>query len=389
MTFVYKIGPEIQPNYTKELTEVTRIYKTTAFVLRSITTALKVENKPLFGALNTRQRDCILCLSRIAAIAAFHLRPATCRIMVSRALTPLLVPLSECKAANYTISTNASDALSVPDQIIKFMNSPFRAIRGTQTPQSPTHDSPITSPDGQPRSRDSSEFKRPSPSSPMMANEILMAHLHDEINILHVDMLSLAIQLSMTIGWTWVENEQILHACNRTYDELKVPDGSVDELFSIYLTLLGYIFQNMASFILQQSTEDDIEMINVEDVTKSEKLRTRFEELLSKMSKGSTNRLSIDLTELERHLTEAVVTFLQPIALLYNGITLIQPPDSLKRKFRISQRINKICQREFVKYIYLSDTSYNEFESLCRYLGLPQKLEDLLDGPMVDRLFEQ
>uniref|UniRef100_A0A914YEK0 E3 ubiquitin-protein ligase n=1 Tax=Panagrolaimus superbus TaxID=310955 RepID=A0A914YEK0_9BILA len=337
-----------------------------AFVLRSITTTLKVENKPLFGALNTRQRDCILCLARIAAISSFQLKSATCRNLVSRILTPLLVPINECKSSSSNIVTNPA-AETIQESIKKFIRSPLGAIRSTGTPPPSTSESPVTSPEQ--RSRDTGDFKRSSPaSSPLTANDILLSHLHDECNILNIDMLSVAVELSMTIGFTWVENEQILHSCNRVFDEYKVPDGSVDELYSIYLALLGYIFQTMASFGIQENAvTEDVEMGDPEETfANSEACRNRLENLFSKILKfSSTQSSSIDYHVFEKYLTNAIVEFLQPLALLYQAITLIPPPDSLKH------------------------TSYNEFESLCRYLGLPAKLEEILDGSIVDKLFEQ
>uniref|UniRef100_A0AC35FZC7 E3 ubiquitin-protein ligase n=1 Tax=Panagrolaimus sp. PS1159 TaxID=55785 RepID=A0AC35FZC7_9BILA len=359
--YILQIGPDIPSNHTKELSEVTRLYKSMAFVLRSITTTLKVENKPLFGALNTRQRDCILCLSRIAAIASFQLKSATCRNLVSRILTPLLVPINGCRSSSYSVANTAAETLQ--ESIKKFIRSPLGAIRSTPPP-SVSSESPVTSPEQ--RSRDS-DFKRSSPStSPLTANDILLSHLRDECNILTVDMLTVAVELSMTIGSIWVENEQILHSCNRVFDEYKVPDGSVDELYSIHLALLGYIFQTMASFFVQDISTEDVEMADPDETfVTSENLRIRLENLFSKMFKFSTLRSSIDYYMFEKYLTNAVVEFLQPLALFYHAITLIPPPDSLKH------------------------TSYNEFESLCRYLGLPAKLDEILEGPFVDTLFEQ
>lgn len=345
--YLLQIGPDIPTNHTKELSEVTRLYKTMAFVLKEITTTLRVENKPLFGALNTRQRDCILCLSRISAIAAFQLKPATCRNLVSRILTPLLVPINDCKSSSYVVANTAAE--TIQESIKKFIRSPLGAIRSTPPP-STSSESPVTSPEQ--RTRDG-DFKRSSPgSSPLTANDILLSHLHDECkgllktfiylsnvilgNILNVDMLTVAVELSMTVGWTWVENEQILHSCNRVFDEHKVPDGSVDEMYSVYLALLGYIFQLMASFVVHDSSVEDVEMADPDETfVDSEVLRNRLETLFALMIKFSSIRTSVDFQVLEKYLTNGVVEFLQPLALLYNGITLIPPPDSLKRKFPV------------------------------------------------------
>lgn len=37
------------------VSELTELYKATAYMLRSVATILKIEKKPLFGAFNTRQ----------------------------------------------------------------------------------------------------------------------------------------------------------------------------------------------------------------------------------------------------------------------------------------------------------------------------------------------
>lgn len=72
---------------------------------------------------------------------------------------------------------------------------------------------------------------------------MLYNQLRKDVNILEIDMLTLAIELAMTIGWSWVEGEQVFHSDNRSPEVHRVPDGSVDEFYSIYLTLIGHLFQ--------------------------------------------------------------------------------------------------------------------------------------------------
>jgi E3 ubiquitin-protein ligase UBR2 len=138
----------------------------------------------------------------------------------------------------------------------------------------------------------------------------------------------------------------------------------VVELYSIYLSLLGYCFHSMACFAVHANIAVDVEMSD-ESFVDSETLRGRLEYLFLKVSKISSIKSLIDFHAFERYLTDAVIGFLQPLALLYHGITLVPPADSLKH------------------------TSYKNFDSLCRYLGLPAKLEEILDGVFVEKLFEQ
>ncbi|VDK50488.1 unnamed protein product [Anisakis simplex] len=72
-----------------------------------------------------------------------------------------------------------------------------------------------------------------------------------------------------------------------------------------------------------------------------------------------------DFTFTFQLISLGVVEFLRPLALFYHAITLVPPPEALK------------------------DPSLNEFDPLCRYLGLPNQLIDMLRGPCVQRLFAQ
>lgn len=62
-------------------------------------------------------------------------------------------------------------------------------------------------------------------------------------NILEIDMLTLAVELAMCIGWSWVDGGQTFHSENRGSEAHKIADGSVDEQYVIRLTLMAFLFQ--------------------------------------------------------------------------------------------------------------------------------------------------
>lgn len=64
-------------------------------------------------------------------------------------------------------------------------------------------------------------------------------------------------------------------------------------------------------------------------------------------------------------LHAAALAFLRPMAILYNAITLVPPPESLK-----------------------DPSIENIFVPLCRYLGLPTTILELITGQEVEHLFQ-
>lgn len=64
-----------------------------------------------------------------------------------------------------------------------------------------------------------------------------------KVSILEIDMLTLATELAMCIGWSWVDGEQTFSAETRVNETHKIPDGSIDENYVIRLTLTGFLFQ--------------------------------------------------------------------------------------------------------------------------------------------------
>ncbi|VDL66789.1 unnamed protein product [Nippostrongylus brasiliensis] len=71
-----------------------------------------------------------------------------------------------------------------------------------------------------------------------------------------------------------------------------------------------------------------------------------------------------DVSRLLSTLSEATLSLLRPLALFYHALTLIDPPEALK------------------------DPSVDEFEPLCRYMGLPSHLADLVEGLAIEQLFD-
>uniref|UniRef100_A0A7E4W1J9 E3 ubiquitin-protein ligase n=1 Tax=Panagrellus redivivus TaxID=6233 RepID=A0A7E4W1J9_PANRE len=360
--YVYQLGPDFGTTSGRAHAEVFRVYKTTAFFLRQVTSILRDEQKPLFGALNTRQRDCLQCMTRIAAVAAFHLKQSTIRFGALRILAMLLVSPSDRESKHSALH---SSTLGI-DSIKNFVLRPF--LGNTSN----LHRN-LTSTDANPLGSSSSSLAgntsmSSSSTSTMTSSDLLITEVYSDMNIMHVDMLELTIHLTMTIGW--LDNSQTntpspLKPGTPVADEpaQRLPDGSTDEQHSIYLTLLGYLFQCMATF--RVADDEDVEMVDADEVdppcgADGGTLSDRIKELLNIMQKPTSEMektyANINVRALERHLRTSVVDFLQPLALFYHCLTLIPAPDSLKH------------------------TGYNEFESLCRYLGLPSRLEDLL-GP--------
>ncbi|VDO48362.1 unnamed protein product [Onchocerca flexuosa] len=78
--------------FNREIMEAVFTFQTTAFSLRSIATALRRGGKPLFGAWNARQRECIYALSRSCAAATMRCCSSYyyLRLLLLQLLSPLL-----------------------------------------------------------------------------------------------------------------------------------------------------------------------------------------------------------------------------------------------------------------------------------------------------------
>ncbi|KAH7722004.1 Zinc finger in N-recognin family protein [Aphelenchoides avenae] len=367
------------------ISELAEVYKATAFMLRSITTILKIEKKPLFGAFNTRQKDCINAMIRLAALIAFNTRPVVLRALVSRLLTPLLIPFSQ----QNPFSPDPDD-MSTPKTPAQW--SPVGSPQPT-TPQSSASAKSQLSITRQfkssvghldlPPSRGRAPCPAPCRShkyaaaSPgHLATQALLVQLRDQVNILNLDMLTLATELLFTVGWTWTNGEQYLHAGastdrGNTLSGQKVPSGSVDELYAIRLCLLGAFFQVFACFDSASEFNMHVEKITLSDMPEDEddeymaQLELLDERILHlyRLAHNDSDKTVSEKVALRKRLYATATEFLRPLAILYNALTLVPPPEALK------------------------DPSLHEFEPLCRYLGLPHRLQDLLDGSLIDHLF--
>lgn len=226
-----------------EIVEMLGVYSATGYILRCICAVLQVENKPLFGAFNTRQQDCINGMVRLCAVSAFTAKPMALRLLMSRFLSPFVVPLS----ANRPIPNQVYSA-----RILNNVNELRRTIGRSQHRRSVID--PSASSMGDLTSSPSSSSTAPAspgPSSssqrqisPQQMSSTTKPNPFVELNILNVDMISMAIQMSMLSGWTWVKGRQFFHNLGRVDEgKPKMADGSVDEHHCVQLALLAHIFQ--------------------------------------------------------------------------------------------------------------------------------------------------
>uniref|UniRef100_A0A9J2QBD1 E3 ubiquitin-protein ligase n=1 Tax=Ascaris lumbricoides TaxID=6252 RepID=A0A9J2QBD1_ASCLU len=92
-------------NLGKNVMETVTAWQMTAFALRSIAAVLRCEKKPLFGAFNTRQRECFYNMSRICAVSAFNCRPEDLRLVLGHLLAPIL---GACTVSQSSRASSAS-----------------------------------------------------------------------------------------------------------------------------------------------------------------------------------------------------------------------------------------------------------------------------------------
>ncbi|TKR63505.1 hypothetical protein L596_027324 [Steinernema carpocapsae] len=315
----------------------------TAFVLRELSAILREEKKPLFGAFNTRQRDCLNAVSRLAVLIPFNCRTAFLRLVVSRGFAPLLaVPDKYDHGVSWTGSVYPTNQVAEPTNFQGNHGLPFNLSYDAM-------DSPPYSGSSSGHRGITSPF-----APPPSVSEVLMSQLKNNVNVHHVDMLSLAIELMMSIGYVWLDGKQVLHTHNRQDNMQKVADGSLDELYALRLALLAHICQVMAGF------KDEGAPSGNEESGADRTVELRLVELYRLACPGDELR---NASGLKKVIHEAIIEFLRPIAILYNSITLIPPPEALK------------------------DPSLDEFEPLLRYMGLSHHFADLIEGHFVERLF--
>lgn len=323
--------------------ETITAWQMTAFTLRSIAVVLRRENKPLFGALNARQRECLYAISRISAIAAFNCRPQSLRLILRALLEPFF-DLEETVEQNETWD-NRPSVSSVNS--FNLTSMPF-SVQSASVPSSPIASSPSTS---------SSKLLFIVPGSSQLANSASTPEQHSAVKILCIDMLSFAIELAVCIGWSWIDERMVLHD-NDVTESYVLPSGSLQEHYAIRLALLGHVYQILATF----DRCDTSEILNYPAswVQSHEKFDSAILKLL-KIVRGE--EFVCDFGVLRQALFVGIVEFLRPLALFFHALTLVPPPEALKAP------------------------SYDEFQPLCRYLGFPSDIADLFSSSCVDRLF--
>lgn len=231
---------------TDEIIDMLTVYGSTGYVLRSICAALKIENKPLFGAFNTRQQDCINGMVRLCSIAAFTVKPMALRLLASRFLSPFIVPLS----ANRPVPSQIYPARTLHNnnelrrilrnfQLRRTAIDPNASSMNDLTSTSISSNSSTAPASPGPSSSSTQQTTQQTPSSSSAKPNPFV-----EINILNVDMIGMAIQLAMLTGWSWVKGRQFFHNLGRVDEGApKMADGSVDEHHSVQLALLAHLFQ--------------------------------------------------------------------------------------------------------------------------------------------------
>jgi hypothetical protein len=195
-----------------EIVEMLGVYSSTGYVLRCICAVLKIENKPLFGAFNTRQQDCINGMVRLCAVSAFTVKPMALRLLASKFLTPFMVPLSANRpvpAQIYPartlhnsneirrIARNFQLRRNVIDPTASSMNDLTLATSHSNVSTAPASPGPSSSLSLQ---RQATPPQGPSTSTVSVATPATKPNPFVEMNILNVDMISMAIQLAMLTG---------------------------------------------------------------------------------------------------------------------------------------------------------------------------------------------
>uniref|UniRef100_A0AC35TMN1 E3 ubiquitin-protein ligase n=1 Tax=Rhabditophanes sp. KR3021 TaxID=114890 RepID=A0AC35TMN1_9BILA len=325
------------------------IWQTTVFVLRSVAGVLEVENKPLFGALNIRQKETIKCMSRLSVASTCFLSTVELRSLASLLLQPLLYPLqSETKSktsfANMIPILNnitRGSSVSSDDDRIREVRSPEHTSRLKQGIQSPILFFGQFNPDSL-QSRVSNKTKR-------------------QDHILNIDCLTLTFQLLMVIGHSSVNGEVTFSDKKREDANYIYIDGSQEELHVIQLGLYAHLFQIISTFAeaASEETDTDFEMIEEPDAS----LIIQLAETIHFEDPNTIQMLRKNSRHLKARVIDGVLGFLRPLALLYKFVSTVPPPESLK------------------------DPSFEQLSPLLRYMGLPNTLEGLLNCGGVDSLF--
>ncbi|VDK88807.1 unnamed protein product [Onchocerca ochengi] len=320
--------------FNREIMEAVFTFQTTAFSLRSIATALRRGGKPLFGAWNARQRECIYALSRSCAAATMRCCSSYyyLRLLLFQLLSPLL--------SHQTIT----------DQ------NP--AVDNATNSKHPIDQSSLKTPEAKKKA----EIHLPEGMDLCNMSQLEFAvvvliteDIKKPVNILTIDMLSLAVEIAMCEGW------ECMNKSGKAMHREKLvtfPHGSQNEQYAIRLTLIGHLYQVIVTFDVEPilPKQPGSPFVMQED-------KALDDLLLHLYTIARPGQQLLSMTALKKTLHTAVLEFLRPLSLLYHALTLVPPPEALK------------------------DPSVNEFEPLCRYLGFTPSLGEFLGGPCVEKLF--
>ncbi|MCP9260595.1 E3 ubiquitin-protein ligase ubr-1 [Dirofilaria immitis] len=332
--------------FNREIMEAIFTFQTAAFSLRSIAVTLRRAGKPLFGAWNARQRECIYALSR--SCAAVTMKCSSSYYYLRLLLLQLLSPLLSQRTT--TDQNPASDSTTESKNLIN-------------------HSSPKTL-------ESQLEFA---------VVVLITEDIKKPVNILTIDMLSLAIEMAMCEGWEYMnKNGKVMNK----EGVAMFPHGSENEQYAIRLTLIGHLYQVIVSFDVEPiiSKQPASPFAMPEDKALDDLLLHLYtiarpgQQLLSMTALKRNVNFLIGAREYIKNsyiyitLHTAVLEFLRPLSLLYHALTLVPPPEALK---------DNIKKMNFCFF----DPSVNEFEPLCRYLGFTPSLGEFLGGSSVEKLF--
>ncbi|GMT01121.1 hypothetical protein PENTCL1PPCAC_23295, partial [Pristionchus entomophagus] len=339
----------VTTDHTLSFSSTITVWRTTTHVLRSISAILDIEGKPLFGALNTRQRDCVTCLARLSALLSCNLAPfgEVIKVMMRMLLHP-----SVANPFPATRPTFRSTVASTSNSSIGPSTS-ASGEAGTSASSAPL--SPPPTYNCRPTPKEEKDPKRGRAAAAAFALFFQSEKKEITFNILNIDILALTMELMMCIGWTWHDGVRTAKNVSAHYSKELVADGSNDELHVMRLGLTAFLFQVMAT----HSDSADADMESGEEGREGEEVEKRVEELWREV-KGVQLK---DPRGLIKALRDGMIHFLRPLALLYHSLRLVPPPEALR------------------------DPSVDEFDPLCRYMGLPHSMLDLLSSPILDELF--
>ncbi|KAM3720847.1 E3 ubiquitin-protein ligase [Dirofilaria immitis] len=287
--------------FNREIMEAIFTFQTAAFSLRSIAVTLRRAGKPLFGAWNARQRECIYALSR--SCAAVTMKCSSSYYYLRLLLLQLLSPLLSQRTT--TDQNPASDSTTESKNLIN--HSSPKTLEAKKKME-------IHLPEGMDLSNMSQlEFA---------VVVLITEDIKKPVNILTIDMLSLAIEMAMCEGWEYMnKNGKVMNK----EGVAMFPHGSENEQYAIRLTLIGHLYQVIVSFDVEPiiSKQPASPFAMPED-------KALDDLLLHLYTIARPGQQLLSMTALKKTLHTAVLEFLRPLSLLYHALTLVPPPEALK-----------------------------------------------------------